>query len=73
MAILIPTAEVYDVIHYVRDALVKPNNPEAYYAVTREFLAGLPKPGGKFEKSVAMVEFEKGPKYLRMDFGPVII
>ncbi len=62
----------YDVIHYVRDALVKPNNPEAYYAVTREYLAGLPKPRRKFEKTAAMVEFEKGPKYLRMDFGPVM-
>jgi sugar lactone lactonase YvrE len=62
----------YDVIYYVREALVDPNNPLAYFKVTPEYIAGLPKPTGAFQKTAAMLEFEKGPKYLRMDFGPVL-
>lgn len=62
----------YDAIHYIREAFVKPHNPSAYFDVTPEYLAALPKGTGRGVKTVEMIEFEKGPKYLRMDFGPAL-
>ena len=62
----------YDAIHYVRETFVKPHNPTAYFAVSPAYLAGLPKGTGRGVKTAEMIEFEKGPKYLRMDFGPAL-
>ena len=63
----------YDVINYIRDAFVKPNNPANYFAVTPAYLASLPKgPALGGSKSTELIEFEKGPKYLRTDFGPML-
>jgi cytochrome c5 len=62
----------YDAIHYIRETFVKPHNPAAYFNVTPGYLDALPKGTGKGVKSAAMIELEKGPKYLRMDFGPVL-
>ncbi|MEO8425490.1 MAG: DUF6797 domain-containing protein, partial [Verrucomicrobiota bacterium] len=62
----------YDAIHYIRETFVKPHNPTAYFKVTPEYLAGLPKGSGRGAKTAEMLEFEKGPKYLRMDFGPAL-
>ncbi len=62
----------YDAIHYIRETFVKPHNPSAYFNVTPEYLAALPKGSGRGVKTAEMIEFEKGPKYLRMDFGPAL-
>lgn len=62
----------YDAAHYIREAFVKPHNPAAYFEVTEEYLATLPKGTGRGEKTEAMIEFERGPKYLQMDFGPAL-
>lgn len=62
----------YDAIHYIREAFVKPHNPTAYFKITEQYLQSLPKGSGRGEKTAAMMEFEKGPKYLRMDFGPAL-
>jgi cytochrome c5 len=62
----------YDAVHYIREAFVKPHNPAAYFNVTPEYLAALPKGTGRGGKTAEMIEFEKGPKYLRMDFGPAL-
>jgi cytochrome c5 len=62
----------YDAIHYIRETFVKPHNPNAYFKVTPEYLAALPKGSGRGVKTAAMIEFEKGPKYRRMDFGPAL-
>lgn len=62
----------YEAVHYIREAFVKPHNPSAYFKITEEYLASLPKGEGRGEKTAAMLEFEKGPKYLRMDFGPAL-
>ena len=62
----------YDAIQYIRETFVKPHNPVAYFVVTPEYLAGLPKGSGRGVKTAEMIEFEKGPKYLRMDFGPAL-
>jgi len=62
----------YDVIHYVREGLVKPNNPGQYFDVTDAYLASLPKGSGEGELTDAMKEYAKGPQYLRMNFGPAL-
>jgi cytochrome c5/sugar lactone lactonase YvrE len=62
----------YDAIHYIREAFVKPHNPSAYFPVTEKYLESLPKGSGRGEKTAAMLDFEKGPKYLQMDFGPAL-
>lgn len=63
----------YDVIHFLRETFLKPLNPTQYFAVTPEYLATLPKAtNGVFQKTAAMLEYERGPKYLRMDFGPTL-
>lgn len=62
----------YDAIQYIRETFVKPHNPDAYFKVTQEYLEALPKGSGRGVKTAEMIEFEKGPKYLRMDFGPAL-
>jgi cytochrome c5 len=63
----------YDVIDYIRETFVRPTNPTNYFEITPAYLASLPKGSGRAAaKSAKLIEFEKGPKYLRMDFGPVL-
>ncbi|MBC8096907.1 MAG: c-type cytochrome, partial [Akkermansiaceae bacterium] len=62
----------YDVIHYIRETFMRLNNPAAYFRISDPYLAGLPKSTGTFTKTAEMIEFEKGPKYQRMDFGPAL-
>ena len=63
----------YDVVHFLREAFLKQHNPEQYFAVTPEYLATLPKgTGAVFQKTAEMIDYERGPKYLRMDFGPAL-
>jgi cytochrome c5 len=62
----------YDAIQYIRETFVKPHNPAAYFQVTEAYLDALPKGAGRGVKTAAMIEFEKGPKYLHMDFGPAL-
>ena len=62
----------YDAIHFIREEFVKPHNPTAYFNVTPDYLAGLPKGVGRGVQTTEMIEFAKGPKYLRMDFGPAL-
>lgn len=63
----------YDVIHYIREALVKPTNRSQYFEVTESYLSALPK-GVSLTGSITeeMKEYAKGPKYLRMNFGPML-
>ena len=63
----------YDVIDYIREAFVRPNNPTNYFLITEAYLDALPKGSGRpAPKSAKLIDFEKGPRYLRMDFGPVL-
>jgi cytochrome c5 len=63
----------YEIIDYIREKFVRPNNLTNYFQITSAYLASLPKGSGRLqEKSAQLIEFEKGPKYLRMDFGPVL-
>lgn len=62
----------YDVIHYVMEDLVKPNNPKQYFKVNESYLASLPKGIGGGDLTEAMKQYAKGPQYLRMNFGPAL-
>lgn len=63
----------YDVIHFIREALVKPTNAEEYTDVTDDYLASLPRGlGGATVLTDQMKAYAEGPQYLRMDFGPVL-
>ena len=62
----------YDAIHYVRETFIKPHNPSNYFNITETYLAGLPEGTEKVSKTAKMIQFEKTPQYLRMDFGPAL-
>ena len=63
----------YDVVHFLRETFLKQHNPKEYFAVSPEYLATLPKAtNGVFQKTAEMLDYERGPKYLRMDFGPAM-
>jgi putative heme-binding domain-containing protein len=57
----------YDVIHYIREAYLKPHNPSQYAAVDEAYLAGLPKGTAR------------GPKpsniepWVSMNYGPSLM
>ncbi len=50
----------YDAIHYIRETFVKPHNPSAYFKVTPEYLAALPKGSGRGVKTAEMIELRRG-------------
>lgn len=57
----------YDVIHYIREAYLKPYNPSQYTAIDDAFLAGLPK--GKMRGPVPV----QSEPWREMDYGPFLI
>lgn len=71
MAALTPEQR-YDAIHYLREAFVQPHNPAAYVKTDDQYLAGLPEDAESLQPTEAMAAAEKGPPYLRMDFGPAL-
>ncbi len=69
---LTPSA-AYDVIHYIREEFVKTNNKSEYTVITQDYLNNLPKGMGR-EGTLTkeQLDYAKGPKYLRMNFGPML-
>lgn len=59
----------YDLIHFVREAFLKAQNPSAYFPITGDYLAKLPPEPVVFENEA---QVDKTPPYLRMNFGPVL-
>lgn len=57
----------YDVIHYIREAYVKPHNPSQYFKIDAAYLANLPR--GK-SRGPAPAE---GLAWTRMDYGPSML
>lgn len=59
----------YDVIHYIREVILKQDNPQQYFEITDEYLASLPKGRSRLVEERAA---DQNPldQYLRMDFGP---
>ncbi|MEM7384354.1 MAG: family 16 glycoside hydrolase [Verrucomicrobiota bacterium] len=65
--------QAYDVIHYIREEFVKTNNRSEYVETTNDYLATLPKGMGTEGKlTKEQIDYAKGPKYERMDFGPML-
>ncbi|MEZ5303111.1 MAG: DUF6797 domain-containing protein [Verrucomicrobiales bacterium] len=58
----------YDVIHYIREAFVKPHNPTQYAAADAAYLAALPKKMQTLQEEAPREE--RLPQYKLMDFGP---
>ncbi len=44
--------EKYEVIHFIREKYIKPNNPGQYFEVTKDYLEGLPKGTSRGPKPV---------------------
>ncbi len=57
----------YDVIHYIREAYVKPHNPSQLVALTSDYLASLPK-GDTRGPPPRTIE-----PWVTMDYGPSLI
>jgi putative heme-binding domain-containing protein len=57
----------YDVIHYIREAYLKRHNPSQYFAITGEYLEGLPK-GDTRGPEPRVIE-----PWVTMDYGPSLI
>lgn len=57
----------YDVIHYVRQAYLKPHNPSQFFDASPEFLAGLPKGKTRGPKPSNILPWEQ------MDYGPNLV
>ena len=63
----------YDVIHYLREVLVRPGNRKEYFEVTDAYLEKLPRGGSRTGIiTEEMREHARGPRYRRMDFGPML-
>lgn len=56
----------YDVIHYIREAYLKPHNPSQYIPVDAKYLASLPKGTSRGPTP------PDGEPWLRMDYGPTL-
>ncbi|MDZ4851269.1 MAG: DUF6797 domain-containing protein [Pirellulaceae bacterium] len=59
--------EKYDVIHYIREVYLKPDNPSQYTDVDAKYLASLPK--GKLRGPAPV----KDEPWRDMDYGPFLI
>jgi hypothetical protein len=57
----------YDLVHYLREAYLKPHNPSQYSKVDGDYLAKLPM-GSTFGPAAANVE-----PWVAMDYGPSLI
>jgi mono/diheme cytochrome c family protein len=62
--------QVYDVVHYIREAYLKPHNPSQYTTVTPDYLAGLPKGASIEQPQVEKPKIPHNKNYLYMDYGP---
>ncbi|MBW8883816.1 MAG: c-type cytochrome, partial [Planctomycetia bacterium] len=57
----------YDVIHYIREAYLKPHNASQFVALSKDYLAGLPK-GDTLGPPPRTIE-----PWVTMDYGPSLI
>jgi mono/diheme cytochrome c family protein len=63
------TAQLYAVIHYIRESYLRPHNPGQWFKITPEYLASLPK---GLARTKAEMPDRQLPQYQRMDFGPAL-
>ncbi|MDH3583573.1 MAG: heme-binding protein, partial [Phycisphaerae bacterium] len=64
-------AQKYDVIHYIRETLVKPNNPGQYASVDQAYLRTLPRKSTRIKEQPTVVD-RSGPQFAKMNFGPAL-
>ncbi len=64
--------EKYAVIQYIRENLVKPNNPDHYHQVSTSYLMSLPRPLKTLQVSEPETQ-RRGKQYELMDFGPAMM
>jgi putative heme-binding domain-containing protein len=57
----------YDVIHYIRNAYLKPHNPSQYFSVDPTWLASLPQGDSRGPEPQNLKE------WMTMDYGPALI
>lgn len=57
--------EIYDVIHFLRERFVKPNNPSQYVKIDETYLA-------KASTMKLVAQQNKLPPWLMMDYGPTM-
>ena len=62
----------YALIHYIRESLVRPNNPKQYFDVTEKYLALLPPKLSSFKEKVIERPVSGSKPYELMDFGPTL-
>ena len=62
----------YALIHYIRESLVKKNNPEQYFEVNEEYLALLPPKLSSFKETVVELPASGSKPYQKMDFGTAL-
>ena len=63
-------ANRYDVIHYLREAFLKPQNPDVYFKVTETYLRSLPRE--PIPTTGEITEAQGIPPYHRMNFGTAL-
>ena len=62
----------YALIHYIRESLVKKNNPKQYFEVNEEYLALLPPKLSNFKETVVELPASGSKPYQKMDFGTAL-
>lgn len=62
----------YALIHYIRESLIKKNNPKQYFEVTKDYLALLPPKLSSFKETVIAPPASGSKPYQKMDFGPTL-
>ncbi len=67
--IALTDSQKYDVIHYLREAVLKPHNPSQYTKVNRAYIKKLPLGLKRRKKAPDAPRFPRDV-YKRMDFGP---
>ncbi len=62
----------YALIHYIRESLIKKNNPKQYFEVTQAYLALLPPKLSSFKETVIALPASGSKPYQKMDFRPTL-
>ncbi|MEM1293914.1 MAG: DUF6797 domain-containing protein [Verrucomicrobiota bacterium] len=66
-------AQKYAVIHYIREAFLKPSNPSQHFALTDTYTDQLPKELKTVEPLAIGTMVDRGKQFEKMDFGPALM
>jgi len=69
MPLPIPVGDRYAVLQYLREEILRRDNPSQYFKVDEAYLASLPWPMRTLAKAAVV---DQSPFYLKMDFGPTL-